>query len=40
MITEEMDGRTSIQVTDYGKAQLILKGSPYEVEGVIHLHGL
>lgn len=39
-ITEEMDGCTFIQVTGYGKAQLILKGSPYEVEGVIHLHGL
>ena len=39
-ITEEMDGCTFIQVTGYDKAQLILKGSPYEVEGVIHLHGL
>ena len=28
MITEETDGCTSIQVTGYGKVQLILKGSP------------
>lgn len=27
-ITEEMDGCISIQVTGYGKVQLILKGSP------------